>query len=661
MKLGIDTGGTFTDAVLYDNSTGVVKSAKSMTTHHDLILGISDVIDRINCVDMPLSQYVDVVSVSTTLATNSIVESRGGSVCLLLIGHDAKSLHKSKLNEALRGDPVEFIAGGHTVFGEQQMDLDIDSAKDAILRHADSVTAFAVSGMFSVRNTEHELAVRELVLELTDKPVTCTYELTSNLDAPRRAMTAVLNARLIAPIKELIEAIRSEMKRHSIDAPLMVVKGDGSMTSADIAVGRPVETILSGPAASVVGACTLADGNVSVVSDIGGTTTDIAVLKNGAPVIARNGAVVGGFNTFIETVEVFTSGIGGDSQVRFDRELLVGPNRCLPICVLGHQNSEVLEVLKAQLERGSQQFQGCFVLRRRSTEDVNTLNKTDRDFWNQLGSGMVDCESLFAEPRFVRAYERLRALDLVQMAAFTPTDALHVLGRMKKWSTPAAKMAAELWVRGFEKNAPSVWSNTREFSLQVIESVVRQTSRALVHAAIQSNSPNTRSDEIDGSLLSQAMLVKQSGSLRVKLSLDGMLSVVGAPAKPIYSHVAKRLNTKLVIPRHSEVGNAVGAAAGSIFQRVSGLITSPDEGIYRAHLPNGVVDFPNLEDAAWELTESLKSVAGERVATASAVKPQYEVERSDVIVNGFGGRKIFIESNIVVNIRSDIDAGLPSA
>jgi len=656
MKLGIDTGGTFTDAVLYDDEAGVVKSAKSMTTHHNLILGISDVIDRINSDDMPLGKCVDVVSISTTLATNAIVENRGGSVCLLLIGHGAESLRKSKLDEALRGNPVEFIAGGHTVFGEQQQALDTDAAKDAILRNADSVTAFAISGMFSVRNTAHELAVRELVLELTDKPVTCTFELTSNLDAPRRAMTAVLNARLIAPIKELIEAIRSEMKKHSIHVPLMVVKGDGSMTSADIAIGRPVETILSGPAASVVGACCLANRDISVVSDIGGTTTDIAVLQNGAPIIARNGASVGGFKTFIETVEVFTSGIGGDSQVRFDGELEVGPNRCLPISALAQQSPEILDVLKSQLQGNPQQHQGSFMLRRRTTEDVIKLGKTDRELWDRLGSGVVDCETLFAEPRFVRAYERMRSLDLVQMAAFTPTDALHVLGEMTRWSDEAAELAAQLWVRGFERNAPSIWNDTHNFSSQVIESVVRQSSEALVFAAVQSDSPQTQRSEIEGRLLSQGLSSDQSGLLKVEFSIDGILSVVGAPAKPIYSHVAKRLNTEVVIPQHSEVGNAVGAAAGVIFQRVSGLITSPDEGIYRAHLPSGIQDFKNLEDAAEQLTESLKSVARERTVGTSA--PEVEIDRRDVIVNGIGGRRIFIESNIVVKVQSDIEIGL---
>ena len=125
----------------------------------------------------PLSDLIQVTSISTTLATNAIVEGRGGTVCLLLIGYPHDALDRAKLRDAIRNDPIEFISGGHTASGDESRTLDLDAAKSAILRHAPSVTAFTVAGMFSVRNTEHEVAVRNLVLELTDKPVTCTVRI----------------------------------------------------------------------------------------------------------------------------------------------------------------------------------------------------------------------------------------------------------------------------------------------------------------------------------------------------------------------------------------------------------------------------------------------------------------------------------------------------
>ena len=194
LSLGIDTGGTFTDAVLFDPDRGVVAAAKRLTTKHDLALGIGAAIDAV------LEQHpaeIAFVGLSTTLATNAVVEGQGNPACLILIGYPEAALDRAGLREALGSDPVVAVSGGHRPSGEEQAPLDLDAVRAAILRHAPAVTAFAVAGFFAVRNPAHEQAVRDLVRDLTGKPVTCGHELTSGLDAPRRALTALLNARLI--------------------------------------------------------------------------------------------------------------------------------------------------------------------------------------------------------------------------------------------------------------------------------------------------------------------------------------------------------------------------------------------------------------------------------------------------------------------------------
>src|SRR5690606_4555973 len=122
-----------------------------------------------------------------------------------------------------------------------------------------------------------------------------------------------------------------------IQAPLMVVKGDGSLIAAEAALASPVETILSGPAASLVGARHLSGETDVVVVDMGGTTTDIALLRDGRPVLASEGATVGGWKTMVEAVAVHTYGLGGDSEVRCDEagDLVVGPRRAVPLSLLG--------------------------------------------------------------------------------------------------------------------------------------------------------------------------------------------------------------------------------------------------------------------------------------------------------------------------------------
>ncbi len=658
MRLGIDTGGTFTDAVLYSSEQGLFRTAKSLTTHEDLCIGIRDVIERIDTnADLPLSQLVQVTSISTTLATNAIVEGRGGTVCLLLIGHQPEALNRADLRSAIRNDPVEFIDGGHTALGDELATLDLRAAEAAIKRHASSVTAFAIAAIFSVRNTAHEVAVRNLVLKLTDKPVTCTFELTANLNAPRRATTAVLNARLIAPISQLIKTIRSELVARKINSPLMVVKGDGSMMSADVAMVRPVETVLSGPAASIVGAVHLATDPVMVVSDIGGTTTDIAVLKQGQPRLARDGAMVGGFRTFVEAVDVYTVGLGGDSQVSLANPLRVGPHRSMPIACLGQQYPNIVDILQEQISSDLQEYQGCFLLRRRASEDINSLAKNDRKLWQLLEDGPLRCDQLFKEPHMVRAYQRMRMLDLVHMAAFTPTDALHVLDQMDRWSKEAALLAADIWIRHLSDRKTQAWKCTVDFCEAVIETVVQQSSASLIEAIAVSEEPNPSGPTLDNYLLNRGIGLEHSDLLQVQLALNGALAVVGAPALCIYPQVAQRLNTQLVIADHYKLGNAVGAAIGTVMQRVSSLITSPAEGVYRAHMPSGIRDFGALEDAAAAATEELEILAKQRAEASDA---DAATERDDIIVKGVGGHSIFIESRITVTVRGDVNIAVQS-
>ena len=134
------------------------------------------------------------------------------------------------------------------------------------------------------------------------------------------------------------------MAEKGVRAPLMVVKGDGSLVSAEFALARPVETILSGPAASVVGARHLAGEEDVVVADMGGTTTDIALLTDGLPVLDREGATVAGWRTMVEAIAVHTYGLGGDSEVhRAGNDILVGPRRLVPLSLLCQQYPAMLE------------------------------------------------------------------------------------------------------------------------------------------------------------------------------------------------------------------------------------------------------------------------------------------------------------------------------
>src|SRR5690606_32852490 len=179
-----------------------------------------------------------------------------------------------------------------------------------------------------------------------------------------RALTATLNARLTPFIRRLVDAVRERLDALGIRAPLMMVKGDGSLVSQATALERPVDTVLSGPAASVVGACYLSGRDNAVVADMGGTTTDIAVVTAGRPQTRLDGALVGEWHPMVETLSVYSIGLGGDSEVRFSggEGIGIGPRRVIPMCLLAERYPSVIEVLKSQDGMGSSQRLGHFAI-----------------------------------------------------------------------------------------------------------------------------------------------------------------------------------------------------------------------------------------------------------------------------------------------------------
>ena len=366
LSLGVDTGGTFTDAVIVDRSNRKILSAsKSLTTKEDLFQGISSAISQ--CLEDGTNLFsrndISIVCLSTTLATNAITEGYGGSVCEILIGYNREVFKQQGFMEEMVADEVVWLSGGHDLQGDEAAPLDELTAIAEIKKHSKRVEAFAVSGYFGVRNPEHELRVKALINQYTDLPVTCAHELTSHLNSVSRAVTVGHNARLIPLLKSLLSDIDRSLKQFNIIAPLMIVKGNGAVVPAEWAVERPIETILSGPAASCVGACNMTGSRDVWVADMGGTTTDIALLKNGRPAIHPEGAYISHRRSMVESVDIHTVGIGGDSlvQINANGELLLGPRRAIPLCTLAKGNPGIISYLNVQAsqiecEKQAEQF-----------------------------------------------------------------------------------------------------------------------------------------------------------------------------------------------------------------------------------------------------------------------------------------------------------------
>lgn len=223
LGIGIDTGGTYTDSVIAGLESGAVLSkAKSLTTPRRLSMGIRGSLERLAGA---LFERVELVAVSTTLATNSVVEGRGARVCLILAVPNPATFD---LPPDLPCEETVLIEGSHTHKGEEQVPLDLSLAEEKILEAATGVDAFAVSGYFSIYNADHEKALGRLIAEKTGKPVVCAHELSGAVGMVERAVTAALNARLLPVIREMTDAVEKILNEMGIKAPLMVVKGSGS-------------------------------------------------------------------------------------------------------------------------------------------------------------------------------------------------------------------------------------------------------------------------------------------------------------------------------------------------------------------------------------------------------------------------------------------------
>jgi len=667
IALGIDTGGTYTDAVLFDHSTGqVLSSAKALTTRRDLSIGIEAAIDTaLRQPGAPSPAEVDLVALSTTLATNAIVEGQGSAVCLILIGYDPELIRQYSFEHDLVTDDVVYIHGGHDIHGDEAMPLDEQALLRAVLARKDKVEAFALSGYFAVRNPAHELRARALIEEVTGLPVTCGHDLTSRLNSVRRATTVALNARLVPLLRELIDTLRQSLAKHGLTAPLMVVKGDGSLVRAEWAMKRPIETILSGPAASAVGAWQLArqllNGHgglpVSVaetvpavwVVDVGGTTTDIAALRDGRPILNPEGAQVGRWRTMVEAVDVHTVGLGGDSHVRLNsqRKLVIGPQRVVPLSLLACQHPEVVEDLRGQaMVSPRDDIATQFLLTRRPP--TRPLDEDEAALLRRLAQGPISISRLMREFRFgallQHRIERLVAERLVLRAGFTPTDALHALGRLHLWNGEAARIGAQILATQGRCEAEALCR-------AAVEGVSNRATKALVSKVLsdESHLPEWEQEPTAALLLERALVNENHGDLGINLILRQPIVAIGAPVQAYMPRVAEQLHTRLIIPPHAEVANAVGAVAGGVVQRQQVLITPLEGGdLLRVHLPERVQDLPELEQAVTHaqrvMAPWMEAVA--RQAGADQVEVQMTREDREVLVKSGWGDRLYLGTEL---------------
>lgn len=653
--LGVDTGGTYTDAVILDEAADqVIGAAKSLTTRADLALGVGGAVDAALAQSGVAAKDIALVSLSTTLATNALVEGQGGRVALIFVGFDPDDLGRSGLIEALKGDPVITIAGGHNHAGQEAAPLDIDAVLPQITQLGPQVMGFAVAARFATRNPAHEIALQRAIRAATGRPVTCSFELSADLNGPKRALTAVLNARLIGMIDRLIAACERHLSQIGITAPLMVVRGDGALISAAMVRERPIETILSGPAASIVGARWLTGAQDALVSDIGGTTTDVALLKGGLPDIDPLGARVGGFRTMVEAVAMRTTGLGGDSEVHLKTEGLqggvtLGPRRLIPVSLLAHDHGAMVHAAldRALSSDAAGEFDGRFVLPLAvEAAAVAGLSPREATVFARIQSPMPLAGCLTSRLE-VAALTSLVARGVVMIAGVTPSDASHVLGRQTGWDALAARKAITLLARRRNGAGERFASDADTLAKAIIDQLTHQTVECLLEAAFDEDDAfaGHRGADLARHVLTRAGLAGHRGVVQTALSLAVPVIGLGASAPNYYPAVGEALGAKMILPQHAGVANAIGAVVGQISQRASAIVTSPSEGRFTAHLSEGPQQFSNQAEALAAVEAALSQEAESRALAAGAADARITVTR-DIREAEIEGRVMFIEARI---------------
>jgi len=623
--LGIDAGGTYTDAVLYEFTTGqVLSKAKALTTHRHLIDGIAQSLDRL---DAGQFERIGYVCISTTLATNAIVEGRGRPVGLLLMPYHPE------LGRRVTTPLVRIVGARMTIEGESETPVqEADVVRAARELVEEGAEAFAVSGYGAVRNPEHEVQVRDVLRREFGLPVVCGHELSGKLNFVARAHTAVLNARLIPLIDDLLNAVEHVLEARGIDAPMFVVRGDGSVMQRDAARLRAVQTVLSGPAASAAGGLFLTGREGALVVDMGGTTTDIAALEGGRVALAEEGAQVGEWRTSITAADIQTTGLGGDSIVRPDGRdgVRVGPERVVPLCLLARRCADVLDELRELDRRATSgaaepapaQF---FVLDRWPAEGA--LSAQEERIVESLHERPHSRAALARHcgapaPELLKT-RRLEKMGLLRRGAVTPTDALHVLGDYAEHETEAARL-------GLRALGRVLGVGEHDVARLVRREVARQLALALMRRELSVDGMLNPSERFDRfrELLEVSLDGRGNEAFRLRWEQLRPVVGIGAPVAAYLPAACRLLGTRPIVPPHAEVANAVGAVVSKVVVRATVRVRPGRLGNYVFYAPDGRREFATLPPAVGAAREHVVELARQKARGFGTAEKQVRVDVS---------------------------------
>ena len=385
-----------------------------------------------------------------------------------------------------------------------------------------------------------------------------------------------------------------------------------------------------------------------MVSDIGGTTTDVALLRGGLPEIDPQGARVGGFRTMVEAVAMRTTGLGGDSEVHVVTEGLVGglrlgPRRLIPVSLLAVDHPQMVHAMldRALNAEAAGEMDGRFVVP--MSGQTGGLSAREAAVLARVVAPMPLAAALTSRLE-VAAMERLVARGLVMMSGVTPSDASHVLGRLSAWDGVAAEKAVRLMARRRGGTGDRIAADAGVLARRIVDQVTAQTVDCLLEAAFDEDGGiEGEAGVLARHPLTEAGLSRHRGVVEVTLRLGVPVIGLGASAASYYGAVGDRLGCEMILPEHAGVANAIGAVVGQVAQRAQGLVSSPGEGRFTAHFATGLQSFNDRDTALAAMEVWVVAEASARAKAAGAADVTVVVTR-DLREAKVEGRAMFIEA-----------------
>jgi N-methylhydantoinase A/oxoprolinase/acetone carboxylase beta subunit len=645
--LGVDAGGTYTDAVIYDLEAGrLLDKKKAPTTKWDFTVGIGEALAGLN---PGLLDSVDLVALSTTLATNAIVEEKGQRVGLLFM--PPYGLFKP---EDITYEPKALLSGRLEITGEQIQPVNEQEVRRVAKEMVDrfEVKAFAVSGFAGAINPEHERLVKALLRDETGLFVTCGHELSDILDFRTRARTAVMNGRILPLVAQLLEDAENVLRSRGIRSPVVVVKGDGTLMSKEAALERPVETILSGPAASVAGARHLTARQDAIVVDMGGTTTDTAMLQNGEVRVCESGSHVGGKKTHVKALRIRTVGLGGDSFIAWNKGgFEIGPQRVAPMAWLGTHEpgvDEALDFLMQRLDdyRGSTKKMQILIplgrhdglpLTAREADIVRLLK--ERPFSLQELSERIGLSHWSFVP-----VSRLEEHFIVQRCGLTPTDLLNRRGEISLWDTKASMRMCEMF-------SAIIGVKSDDMIQALLDEMVKKLALEIVKRQLDEETDPDRWEECEVCrVLIGNILGRRNRDYSMDMKLSKPIVGIGAPVHLFLSEAASLLGAEAILPEHADVANAIGAITSQVRVRRQVKIRPTQAGGFVIEGLPGAKRFLDLEEATSRAEEGLARMVRKLARTSGTTESTMQMDVDDFIHTTASGSQIFLRRTITAEL-----------